>query len=61
MAVTLLLPKSVGYVHIQSTDPFVHPTIQPNYLTDVDGVRPPLDRRRRVGLARSCGLLDNLY
>ena len=39
MATTLLLPKSTGHIRIQSTDPFEYPEIQPNYLTDKDGVR----------------------
>jgi len=39
MAPTLLLPKSRGYVRIRSADPFVHPIIQPNYLSDEEGVR----------------------
>ncbi len=31
---TLLTPRSVGAVTIRSADPFEHPSIQPNYLSD---------------------------
>jgi len=42
-------PESIGYVRAQSTDPFVDPIIQPNYLKD------PIDQRvlaRGLRLAR---------
>jgi choline dehydrogenase len=32
-------PESVGYVHARSTDPFVDPIIQPNYLKDANDRR----------------------
>ena len=35
-------PESIGYVRARSTDPFVDPVIQPNYLAD------PIDRRVQV-------------
>ena len=31
---SLLLPKSVGYIRIKTADPFVYPTIEPNYCED---------------------------
>jgi choline dehydrogenase len=36
-------PESTGHVRARSTDPFVDPVIQPNYLTD------PIDRRVTLG------------
>jgi len=36
-------PESTGHVHARSTDPFVDPVIQPNYLAD------PIDRRVTLG------------
>jgi len=36
-------PESSGHVHARSTDPFVDPVIQPNYLAD------PIDRRVTLG------------
>ena len=36
-------PESSGYVRARSTDPFVDPVIQPNYLSD------PADRRVLLG------------
>ena len=42
MATTLLLPKSSGHVRIHSANPFTYPTIQPNYLSDAEGVRTRL-------------------
>lgn len=38
IAPTLLHPKSVGEITLQSSDPFVHPKIQPNYLTAPEDV-----------------------
>ena len=36
-------PESTGHVHARSTDPFIDPVIQPNYLAD------PIDRRVTLG------------
>ena len=36
-------PESTGHVHARSTDPFVDPVVQPNYLAD------PIDRRVTLG------------
>lgn len=34
---TLLLPRSVGYVGLRSSNPLDNPLIEPNYLSDKDG------------------------
>ncbi len=39
-------PESTGYVRARSTDVFVDPVLQPNYLADADG--PPGDARRHA-------------
>lgn len=31
---SLLLPKSVGYIRVNSADPLVYPIIEPNYCED---------------------------
>ena len=61
VAVTLSRPESRGFIKLRSSDPQVHPLIQPNYLTaqrDVDtlvaGIRTSLklldtDTMKRVG------------
>jgi len=36
-------PESTGHVHARSTDPFIDPVVQPNYLAD------PIDRRVTLG------------
>jgi choline dehydrogenase len=36
-------PKSVGYLELQSSDPYIQPIIQPNYLTNSDDIKVVID------------------
>lgn len=43
MLASLILPRSVGYIRLRSTDPLEYPEIQPNYLTEEDDVQALVD------------------
>jgi choline dehydrogenase len=46
IGVTLLHPRSIGHVHIQSADPLVHPRIDPCYLSDPSDAQLLIDGAR---------------
>ncbi len=45
---SLLRPRSIGRVTLRSGDPFVPPTIQPNFLADADDLRTFIDSVRLI-------------
>ncbi len=49
---TLLHPKSIGYIQLQSKDPFQSPIIEANYLTDMADVNT---------LVEGCKLAEKMY
>jgi choline dehydrogenase len=46
IGVTLLHPRSIGYVHIRSADPFEFPRIDPRYMSHESDVRVMIDGAR---------------
>lgn len=46
IGVTLLHPQSIGYVHIQSADPLVHPRMDPRYMSNESDIKVMIDGAR---------------
>ena len=48
IALSLMRPKSRGFIRLRSADPFDYPLIQPNYLAEADDVQLFIDSVRRA-------------
>lgn len=60
LGVTLLYPRSVGAVHIQSTDPLRQPAMDPKYLSDAADRQLFVDGIRLVRRLSRCGAFAQL-